>query len=252
MVFAPANAAHSHEEARIQPAVPSDGHERIDGPVELPAPRWHTASLIALMVAVAVTGTVLARGDSPPASAAARSRVVGMYLPLLLVNGGLAFYVCRVGRARNALRSLMGRGWDSLGRACTDLAFASAAWLLIEVVEAAFATWRNAVTLALLPHSGAERAIWVFVAITVGFCEEIVFRGYLQTQLTAFTRRASVAVVLQALLFGMAHGEQGLAVALRFALYGVMLGALARWRRSLVPGIACHVGIDVASGLLAG
>ena len=48
----------------------------------------------------------------------------------------------------------------------------------------------------------------------------------------------------------MAHGDQGLAVALRFGVYGVMLGALARWRRSLWPGIVCHIGIDVASGLL--
>jgi membrane protease YdiL (CAAX protease family) len=216
------------------------------------APRWHTAALIALIVAVALTGTVLARGGSPLASPSARSRVVGMYLPLVLANGGLTFYVCRVGRARNVLRSLLGRGWDSVGRASTDLALASASWLVIEVVETASATSRDVTTLALLPHTVAERAIWVFVATTVAFCEEVVYRGYLQTQLTAFTRRASVAVVLQALLFGIAHGDRGLAIALRFAVYGVLLGALARWRGSLFPGIACHVGIDVASGLLAG
>ena len=234
------------------PVVPSDNVEHAEAPVELLAPRWHTGALIALMVAVAATGTWLAREGSPLAASSARPRVVGSYLPLLLVNGGLTFYVCRVGRARNALRSLIGRGWDSLGRACADLALASAAWLVIEAVEAAFATWRHAAAPALLPHTVAERAIWVLVATTVALCEEVVYRGYLQTQLTAFTRRASVAVVLQGLLFGMAHGEQGLAVALRFALYGVLLGALARWRRSLIPGIACHIGIDVASGLLAG
>ena len=234
------------------PVVPSDSLERAEEPVELLAPRWHTAALIALMVAVAVTGTILARGGSPLPAPSARSRVLGAYLPLLLVNGGLTFYVCRVGRARNALRSLLGRGWDSVGRAWTDLAFASAAWLVIEVAEAAFATWHDTAAPAVLPHTVAERAIWVLVAMTVGFCEEVVYRGYLQTQLTAISHRASVAVVLQALLFGMAHGEQGLAVALRFALYGVMLGALARWRQSLIPGIACHVGVDVASGLLVG
>jgi membrane protease YdiL (CAAX protease family) len=219
--------------------------------VELLAPRWHTAALIALIVAVAVTGTVLAHSGSPLATPSVGSRVVGMYLPLLLVNGGLTFYVCRVGRARNALRSLLGRSWDSMGRACTDLALAAAAWLVIEIVEAALATSRNAATVALLPHTVAERAVWVLVASTVAFCEEVVYRGYLQRQLTAFTRRASIAVLLQAFLFGIAHGDQGLAVALRFALYGVMLGALAGWRRSLLPGIACHMGIDIASGLLA-
>ena len=202
------------------------------------------------MVAVAVTGTLLAHPGPAMAAPSSGQGVLGVYLPMLLVNAGLAFYVCRVGRARNALRSLLGRGWDSLGRACTDLALASAAWLVIEGAEAAFATWGRSSASTLLPHTVAERTVWVLVALTVGFCEEVVYRGNLQTQLTAFTHRASVAIVLQAALFGMAHGDQGLAVALRFGVYGVMLGALARWRRSLWPGIVCHIGIDVASGLL--
>ena len=82
----------------------------------------------------------------------------------------------------------------------------------------------------------------MLTAVTVGFCEEVIYRGYLQTQLTAFTGRASIAVVLQAALFGIAHGEQGLAVVVRFTLYGVLFGGLARWRRSLLPGIAAHIG----------
>jgi uncharacterized protein len=234
------------------PLVPSDSLERAEPPVEPLAPRWHTAALVALMVGVAVTGTLLARGAAPVAASSTGGRVLAPYVPLLLVNVGLTFYVCRIGRTRNALRSLLGRGWDSLGRALLDLALASAAWLVIEATEAAFATWRNAAALAVLPHTVAERVAWVVVAATVGFCEEVIYRGYLQTQLTAFTRRASLAVALQAVLFGIAHGEQGLAVVLRFTAYGVMLGALARWRRSLLPGIAAHVAVDVTSGLLAG
>ncbi len=227
-----------------------DEPDRCRGPAELLAPPWHTGALIALMVAVGVTGTLLEHAHAPLASAHPGSRILGTYLPLLVVNVGLTFYACRVGRPRSALRSLLGRGWNSAGRACADLALASAAWMVIEGVEAAFATWRKASVVALLPQSEAERIVWVLVATTVAFCEEVVYRGYLQTQLTAFTRRASFAIGIQALLFGLAHGEQGLAVVVRFAFYGAMLGALARWRRSLIPGIACHLGIDVVSGLV--
>jgi uncharacterized protein len=234
------------------PLVPSDSLERAEPPVEPLAPRWHTAVLVALMVGVAVTGTLLARHGTPVAAPSGSGRMLATYVPLLLVNVGLAFYVCRIGRVRNALRSLLGRGWDSIGRALVDLALASSVWLVIEATEAAFATWRNAAAPALLPHTVAERVAWVVVAGVVGFCEEVVYRGYLQTQLTAFTRRATVGVLLQAVLFGMAHGEQGLSVVLRFTAYGVMLGALARWRRSLLPGIAGHIAVDVTSGLLAG
>ena len=53
-------------------------------------------------------------------------------------------------------------------------------------------------------------------------------------------------------MFGLAHGEQGASAAARAALYGAGLGALARWRRSLAPGIVCHVWTDLASGLLRG
>ena len=231
--------------------MPSDRLQR-ESPADEPlAPRWHTAVLISLMVSVATIGTLLARAGSPVVAPFARGRVVAVYLPLLVVDWGLTLYVSRVGRPRNALPSLLGRGWNGFGRACTVVALAAALWLMVEGAEAAAGPWRNAAVVAMLPHKGAERAVWVLVAVTVGFCEEVVYRGYLQTQLAAFTGRASVAVVLQAVLFGVAHGEQGLAAVIRFTLYGVVFGAIARWRRSLIPGIAGHIGIDLASGLLA-
>ena len=229
----------------------TDRFERAEETVEPLAPRWHTAVLVSLMIAVAATGALLARGGATLVAPSSGGRVVAAYLPLMVVNWGLTIYVCRVGRARNALRSLLGRGWDGPGRACADLALAAAAWLVVEASEWAVGTWHNAAVAALLPHTGAERVAWVLVAATVGFCEEVIYRGYLQTQLAAFTGRVGLAVALQGVLFGMAHGEQGIAVAARFTLYGVVFGALARWRRSLIPGIAAHIGIDLASGLLA-
>jgi hypothetical protein len=223
--------------------------------VEGLAPRWHTAALIVLMLAVALTGTALGRGASTGAAPASGGRTVGVYVPLLLVEWTLAFYVCRIGRPGNALRALLGHGWNSLRRAAIDTTIASAGWLLIEASEAAVGRARpfgNAAVLAMLPHSVAERSLWVLVAASAGFCEEVVYRGYLQTQLTAFTGKASVALALQAILFGVAHGEQGLAIAVRFTLYGAGFGAVALWRRSLIAGILCHVGVDLAGGLLAG
>jgi membrane protease YdiL (CAAX protease family) len=50
---------------------------------------------------------------------------------------------------------------------------------------------------------------------------------------------------MQAVLFAIAHVNQGVAVMLRFAVYALAFGAVAVWRRSLVPTIVCHVGIDM-------
>jgi membrane protease YdiL (CAAX protease family) len=219
-------------------------------PVEPLAPRWHTALLIGLILAVAVTGIVLARSGAALVQPSAHGRILGAYVPLLVATVGLTLYACLVARPRGTLRALLGRGWDSVARAGTDLVLAAGVGLVVEAAEAVAAAGRNGAVGALLPHTGAEKAAWMLVAVTVGFCEEVVYRGYLQTQLAAFTGRASVAVALQAVLFGVAHAEQGPAVAVRFAVYGLLFGALARWRRSLVPGIVAHVGIDLASGLL--
>jgi membrane protease YdiL (CAAX protease family) len=222
---------------------------------ELLAPAWHTAALIALMLAVALTGALLtSRGAQPLLRLSPSSRVTTVYLPMFVVQWGLALYVCRIGRPRTALRSLLGARWDSLGRAAGDLALAASGWLLLVAFEIVWAktvgAGESTAASSVLPHTWLERLAWVVVSMSVGFCEEIVYRGYLQTQLTAFTGRATLGIVLQAALFGIAHGEQGLGAVVRLGLYGVAFGALARWRRSLLPGIVCHVWTDLASGFV--
>ena len=223
----------------------------------LVAPRWHTALLLGLYGSVALAGSLLqARGAPVSALPGDHGRVVARYLPLLLAQWGTAFYVCRVGRPASALRPLLGAPWTTARRALADVALGALGWLAVLGVEAAWSRLGAAATApavtALLPHTAAESVAWVVVAVSVGVCEELVFRGYLLTQLAAFTGRPAVAVALQAAVFGLAHGEQGASAAARAALYGAGLGALARWRRSLAPGIVCHVWTDLASGLLRG
>ena len=218
------------------------------------APPWHTMALVSLIVAVAVTGTCLARHGEPLATPPVGAPFATLYLPMIVVPWGLTLYVCRVGRTRNALPWLLGRRWEGLGRASIDVSLAACVWVLIETSEAWFSRHgvvRNAATLGLLPHTAAQRAAWIVVAASAGFCEEVVYRGYLQTQLTALTGRLSLGILLQSVLFGIAHLEQGGAAGARFAFYGCAFGGLACWRRSLYPGIIAHVAIDLASGLLA-
>ena len=213
------------------------------------------------MLAVAVSGTLLQHYGALPATGAAQpgraaptigGRVLSQYLPILSVNWGLVLYVSRLFRPRNALPDLLGARRRSGSRAAGDLALALAACLAIQMLHVLytrhFGLGRSAAVSALLPSTGAERLIWVLVAVSVGFCEEVIFRGYLQTQLAAFTGSVSAGVALQALLFGIAHAEQGWTMALCIAGYGLIFGLLARVRGSLWPGIASHVVIDLVSG----
>ena len=214
------------------------------------APRWHTALLVFLIIAVASIGLLF----MPPAAApSAGGRSFGLYLPLILVQGSLLFYVTRVGRQANALPALLGKGWHRLPRAAGDSLLATLGWALIHAVEFGFGSLapvadESAVS-AMLPHGTQERLSWAVVAIVVGFSEEVVYRGYLQTQFKAFTRSPATAITLQALLFGLAHGEQGVAATARITIYGALFGVVSQLRGSLLPTILCHIAIDLSSGL---
>jgi membrane protease YdiL (CAAX protease family) len=175
-------------------------------------------------------------------------------LPLLVVNFGLVAYCVFFFRPRHALPALLGERWHSVRRAAVDCSIALATCVVICGSELAFAHFthvrRNAAIAALLPSGVAERLTWILVAVCVGFCEEVVYRGYLQTQLSAFSGRAALGIALQGILFGIAHLDQGPAVALRIAAYGCFFGLITRFRRSLLPSITAHIAIDLASGLL--
>lgn len=220
------------------------------------APPWHTALLVGLMLTVALVGMATQLGaphPTRPIAGETTSRIPWLYLPALVVEWGLTLYVCRIGRPRNMLGSLLGKGWTSVARAAGDLGLALTVFVVIDALELGYArTFGATADPALstwLPRGVAERLTWIVVATSAGLCEEVVYRGYLETQLSAFTRRPALGVALQAALFGLAHGERGLSVVARFALHGAILGALARMRGSLVPGIVCHVVIDLTGGL---
>ena len=214
-------------------------------------PAWHPLALISLILLVSVTGFVLS--PHAPSVHAPPHRILGAYVPLLLVSWGLLLYVCRVGRPRFEFAELAGlHAYDSL-RACGDAALALlAASFLVggEVLwEGAFGAVRSEAAEALLPSTALERVVWCAVAVSVGISEEIVYRGYLARELGRWLASPLAGIFGQALLFALAHGEQGPATMLRFFVYASGLGALAFKRRSLVPGMLAHAGVDLLAGL---
>ena len=224
--------------------VPSEDHAGL-------APAWHTAALVVLILLVAASGMLLATRATPP-PAPPSDRIATLYLPVAFVQMGLSFYVVRVGRASSALSRLLGGGRFSAKGALADLAIAGALWAWVAaagVIGARFFRATGAAEMgALLPASAPERVAWAILAILVGVTEELVYRGYLRVQLAAFTRSAPLGIALQALLFGIAHLNQGGRMAVEIALDGAVFGAVAQWRRGLAACIACHVFTDLLAG----
>jgi hypothetical protein len=103
----------------------------------------------------------------------------------------------------------------------------------------------------LAPTNGREVAAWIGLCIIAGFAEELVFRGYLHRQFTAWARGAVAAgVVGSAVLFGTAHGYQGVRNMVLLAIFGAFFSLLALYRRSLRPGIFAHSWHDLFAGLV--
>lgn len=104
--------------------------------------------------------------------------------------------------------------------------------------------------LDLAPANGIEIAAWGALCLIVGFSEELVFRGYLQSQGTALLHRIPLGVLLSSIVFGFAHGYQGLRGMCLIGAFGAMFSIITLIRRNLFPGIVAHAWHDFLMGLL--
>jgi membrane protease YdiL (CAAX protease family) len=100
------------------------------------------------------------------------------------------------------------------------------------------------------PKTVFELLVFMALAASAGFGEELLFRGYLSQQFGAWTGSRAIAIILQGIVFGLAHGFYGKAM-LAVMLQGGLLGLLAHWRKSLRPGMLAHGLQDTIGGLVA-
>jgi hypothetical protein len=152
------------------------------------------------------------------------------------------------------LRDLIGGKWARATDVLRDIGVAMVFWMIVWFVLIVFgiALGRNSTGLeairALAPRSGAEFICWFALSVTAGFCEELLFRGYLLKQLFAITGRLWLAVTFEALVFGSIHFYQGWRGAVSITVYGALFGVLAIGRKSLRPGMIQHAGQDAIMG----
>ena len=66
----------------------------------------------------------------------------------------------------------------------------------------------------------------------------------------ALTGSAPAGILLSAAIFGAGHAYQGPRPAVLIALYGLMFGLLAHWRKTVRPGMMAHAWQDTMSGLI--
>ena len=254
------------------------GSPRIDpSPESAPqpvAPVWHSVILIAGIVLMSIAGAAELTGPH-----AVINRMQTYTLTASTELGMLAWVYFGLRLRKVPFRSLFGSISGNLPSVAADFGLATLFWigsLFTLATIGVFWTLTEAVikhrplitpgkqltpdptqqqtihTLTqLAPSNGREVAAWICLCLIAGVAEEVVFRGYLHRQFTAWARGAvAVGVVGSALFFGAAHGYQGARSMVLLAVFGVLFSLLALFRRSLRPGIFAHAWHDLFAGLV--
>jgi membrane protease YdiL (CAAX protease family) len=178
------------------------------------------------------------------------------YATVLVVEWLPVLLIWRALRSRGMpLATLIGGRWPNALTFLRDLGLGAALLVFAALVIDPLGSLLGAKALEgtltrLIPQTPIELAVFMVMALSAGFCEELVFRGYLMRQLSAWTGSRTAGLLLQGVLFGLAHAYYRW-VMVAITVLAWLLGLLARWRRSLLPGMLFHAVQDSLGGVIA-
>jgi uncharacterized protein len=216
------------------------------------APAWHTAIVLLVMLGLSFFG---AHVDLPGISRT-HGRAPNYLIVIAFEWSVVAFIWWGLSRWGIRISDLVGGSWARPIYLLRDLGIGLAFILIFGggVLQGLAYLLKAAppqTMRAMMPQTRAEMILWVLMSLTAGFCEEVIFRGYLQRQFSALSHSLAGGIALQAIVFGLSHGYQGWKFMSIIAFYGACFGLLAYWRHSLRPGMLGHALQDTAGGLLA-
>jgi uncharacterized protein len=231
-------------------------------PKKLLAPLWHTVLVIIMLLGNSLFTAAFTSHKTRDLSAITEHARIAQYAATILLEFfllGVVWIGLRLKKTK--IRELIGGRWNTPEDFLIDVAIAVGFWIvavgvlaglgyLLGLAKGAQAGEAKRLADMLAPRSALGLVIWVFLSTTAGFVEEIIFRGYLQRQIAAFSGNVYVGLVTSALIFGAGHGYEGTRRMILIAVYGAMFGVLAQWRKSLRPGMMAHAWHDAFQGFI--
>lgn len=218
------------------------------------APVWHTGALIVGFVGLGLLVWAAAHAATHVEPREQSSILKPqLYLVAILFEWASVGFVWLGIRKRITIRELVGGRWPNAESVLQDVMLGLGFWALWEVIFR---------TLDVLLHFGppllqtpnvhgvVQNLLEVAFALSCGICEEIVFRGYLQTQISVLSGSVVTGICAQAVVFACCHLDLGLPLAGMTGLMAVLLGLLTTSRRSLRPGMIGHALLDISARLL--
>jgi membrane protease YdiL (CAAX protease family) len=212
---------------------------------------WHVAVVLAVIAGMSLAGFI--QGSPPYIDIPGLNSRLSGYVTVIALEWLLVLFIWYVQHQQGeTIAILVGGRWLSWRSGLKDLSLGLGFLLVGMPVTSALAmlTPTSPGLLRAIPATSAEAAIFVVLSVTAGFCEELIFRGFLMERFRRLTGSKTLAIGLQGLAFGLAHGYQEWRMAV-IVLYGFMFGVFALWRKSLRPGMLAHGIQDAAGGVIA-
>lgn len=178
------------------------------------------------------------------------SSVVGYYLRVtlsLVLPLGVVWFVCRLNRQPSWAPGLsISVHWSGFFLALLALAAilllnSFLRYLFPDVADKTLQQNYERFAAATLAHYPFH-LIWVLLG---GVTEELIFRGFVLSQIFLRTRSVGMALLASSLLFGLIHLGGGWYYAFATGAYGLCFGIVALWRRNLFPAILAHVWLNL-------
>ena len=216
------------------------------------APAWHTVVVLLVLFGFSFA-SAHAGGLTPFGPKIGRS--FGYIVVIIFESAVVALIWFGASQRGIRMGDLVGGSWARPIYILRDIAIAVAFLIVSAVVLTGLdyfvKTAPNQAIRNLLPQGPIEVVLFLATSLTAGFCEELIYRGYLQRQFTALTDAVAGGIALQAITFALSHGYQGWKYVLLIAVLATMLGLLAHLRRSLRPGMIAHALQDGITGIVA-
>jgi CAAX protease family protein len=220
------------------------------------APMWHTLLFIAIGVAGAIQGALPNKTPGAGAGTAQYGGVPSFYFVAIVIQWVWFTYIWYgLHLRKHSLRNLIGGEWSNWKQFATDTVIGLTFWVVWYAMEGLVRFALIALGLrnsggAVFPQGSLQIVVWILMAVTSGISEEVVYRGYLLRQFSAWTGSASIAVVLQGILFGLGHTYLGLRQVVQITVSGILFGLLALKAKKLRPCMVAHAWADIFGGII--
>jgi membrane protease YdiL (CAAX protease family) len=214
------------------------------------APLWHTGLGVALILLVALVSALSRhKQPSPKKFSLAEYREL-IYIVGLLAEGALfALVYFGLYIQKTPLDVLIGKTWGNSRDRIRDIAIALGLIVLIFCLTGLTGFLfgpvdHKPVDTEILPKTAVQFYFFFLFMLAGAVNEELIFRGYFLKQFAFLFKNETAAILLQSLLFALGHaGQKGPWLVQKF-LIGLLFGYVASRRKSLMPSIVAHCGIN--------